>query len=225
MLELQIAQAPLSDERDVMIDQRAELQAGCDRLAGELAKKADSVVGVLKRFKADEAAIADEEMRLTARRQRLERTREWLQDYVIRVMDGLGTDFMRTPTATIKIQKNGGIAPLSTSRDALSSEWLDVEVRMPMRALQAICDHLSEHGTMVKVLTLIKQTAVEPANQRIRAALAERCEICAGAGKVLAVIRVSQGPEETPCEACEGTGSRQIKGAKLEARGRHLRIS
>jgi hypothetical protein len=223
MLELQIAAAPISDERSIMCEERDELKAGVDRLAGELATKADGVVAVLKRFKAEAHLIADEEMRLTARRLRLEKTREWLEAYVIDTLDRFNTPFLKTPTATIRIQNNGGVAPLQTDNLALAKQWFDVTVKMPVDLYMTIGPRLT-----LSEISQIKQTNLEPANQRIRTALAERCESCAGAGKV----KVSSGADaggEIPCEDacwdCEGTGTRHIQGAKLERRGRHLRIS
>lgn len=208
---------PLLETPGLQRDRRS-LASEVDKLAGELAGKADAVVAVLQRFKTETQLIAAEEMRLSMRHARLEKTRLFLEDYVMRALDNLGTPFIKTPTASIRIQGNGGLAPLTTDAAVLPLEYWDVTLKMP-RSLAAKI--FSGDGVSITEQSSIRQVTAEPANSRIRTALAARCETCAGSGQ-------HQGPGDEigrDCPDCGGKGTAKVQGAKLEPRGRHLRLS
>lgn len=134
---------------------------------------------------------------------------------------------LETATNRLRIQKNGGLAPLDANIELLDDEYVDVTVTMTAAVWHEALRIVGE--TKAGIPTL--RVAFEPDNARIRAALAQRvpCPECKGAGNRESTAMDEGGhitQEWTTCQHCEGNGNIQatVAGARLGDRGVNLRI-
>jgi hypothetical protein len=187
----------------------------CDKALAEYltaeAAKVDSYAALIRRVETEKAACELEANRLTARASALHRFRNRLKDTALEVMQRFNVKELKSATNTLRRQANGGIAPLEVDEPKLPQEYRTALVLMPLQTWERLEDQLGAMGATV--------TRTAANTDVIRKALAQQviCQKCSGAGTI----------EESKCPVCEGSGAaaQVIAGAKLLARGEHVRIS
>lgn len=169
MMDAEATTPPNPSER--LAADREEVLIAIEALGVQLLQKAENIVGVITRQKAELALLKEEEERIHGRRLAVEKANAWLKEYVIRAMGQMGTTLMRTPKATLRIQGNGGIEPLEIT-GPVDPEYLDIDVRMRLDHYQGIRDHLADID-----VDILREGIPEPNQQRIREALAAGEEV------------------------------------------------
>ena len=107
---------------------------------------------------------------------------------------------------SISLRGNGGLAPLTITDAALVPDELQ-----DMRVTMTFAQYLELRRTVwQKYEEGIEVDGPFPSNERIRAALAKRCDHCDGAPAV---------GTKDECQWCSGTGCAVVPGARLDPRG------
>jgi len=188
-------------------DERASIEADLaiersrlDSLGKQLAGKVDDICAVVRRIGDDIAMLKDEEKRIADRRRHAEAGLERLKAYVIASMGE--SKMMRTTDNTLRVQANGGLAPLEVDMTVLSPEYQYCLARVPL---------VDWAELSLEYLAVEMVGKPEADGSKIRAALAKPCQVC-------------DGKDAEHCAACAGDGKARLHGAKLLPRGKHLRV-
>lgn len=215
MIEADLQHPHDPTEIEILRKDEEMCRADIERIGAELATKTDSFAGVIRRLQSDAAIQREESDRMAARAKASERAEQWLRDYGMRVMDEHGWKHLKTVANTIAIRGNGGVQPLVIDApDKVPDELCWMEGRIRADLWRNLCDEVpglvpeSEGGYRFERA---------PSNTLIREALAQECR-CVGP-------ELSE-DDAMPlrCPHCGGR-TRQVPGAHLEPRGRHLRLS
>lgn len=196
-------------------DELKAIDAEINRYAVAQGKKIDGIASLYHAEDDAEIACDREIARITAARDRHRARKERIKAASLYAMQTNGVTKIETPLNRLRIQRNGGLAPLEVNEDTLPREYK--VVRVAMRASD--WDSIYPRHNAPPVLAAI----AEPDNARIREALGCRipCPECAGE-------RVYLGPvvDGPICPRCHGQGTVQqiIPGTRLGERGQHLRV-
>jgi len=177
--------------------------------------KVDGWHSAIRRMETDLVAEKEEKAAISARISRTEGTLKRLKAIGVEIMRKFDKKAL-VGTAGRKLSRcgNGGIQPLDIQGwDAENEKWCypypilpaefqDVVVRMPL-------DMYFACGMDSRCTEISRQ----PANGRIREALAQPCPTCGGTAQGL------------HCDDCNDTGKASVPGASLAIRGEHLRLS
>ena len=184
------------------VDSTADAWQMLDRLAGERREiKGEKFICELDR----------EIDRLKERRDGLRKRIESLKRYLLFVMQGMEWPANKPRKLegvrhSISLRGNGGVAPLTITDAALLPDELQ-----DMRVTMTFAQYLELRRTVwQKYEEGIEVDGPFPSNERIRAALAKRCDHCDGAPAV---------GTKDECQWCSGTGCAVVPGARLDPRG------
>lgn len=117
-----------------------------EQLGEDLKEKADGYGKIRANYKAQIAAVRDEEKRLAEKRRHYERTVEKLESNLFKAMKEMNCSKIDTDLFSFRIQKNGGAAPvIITAPDQIPQELLNITVKPD---LKAIADYINETGDL-----------------------------------------------------------------------------
>lgn len=197
----------------------------CDKALAEYldksAAKVDSYAALIHRSRAEAQTCADEIERLTARFKRTTAFVDRLRANALEVMQRFNVKELRSPTNTLRRQANGGMQPLETDQ-AVPMGLRKVTIMMTGDCYLWLLSLLQgdSHPKHPLLMGAMEAATDAPDAQRIRVALAQqvRCPECKGEVVTTGNCR---------CERCDGTGhvAQTVPGAKLLARGEHVRLS
>ena len=132
-------------------------------------KKVDNVAKAIHAYIDAAEQVEDEIDRLENRRRALIATADRIKQSTLNAMQNHGIKRVETPTNVLRIQGNGGLAPLVIDDPAKIPEHLQTAtVKISVRLLRSICKTLTE----VECRELYS-TNVEPDGPRVRSAIAE----------------------------------------------------
>lgn len=175
-------------------EEERELYAeAIEGLASQATEKVDGVIAILKRLEAHEAEAA----RLAELQAKYAKERERLKNYVREVMVITGTSLFQTPTGSIKLQGNGGLAPLILEDPETIPGFMKytfVLTEAQTESLREVLAMAHEAGIPAAAAVMLGQrcTGAEPDNALIRSTLEKGGE---------------------------------VKGARIGERGKHIRIN
>lgn len=197
---------------------KQEVMARIEAIGQELAGKAEAIAAVVNRQKSEILLLKGDEQRIHDRRVAMERSADWLKSYVLGVMQANDQTLIRTPKASIRIQRNGGVDPMEMKYPALvPDEYCRFTMQLSYRAYSHICA-ANPHFVGREDVRITREV-----NQDlVRATLLEDCPDCGGKGMK---VSVAEGIADLPCVVCEGSGKKLVPGANLTERGVHLRVS
>lgn len=210
-------------------DADRELYAGViqELIAVDMRDKVDGIAAVITKGEA----WAAEASRLATMAARHAANADRLKDYVKSIMIGLNVKEMKTPTSRLLVCGNGGVQPIEVTPDLqqLPDEYKTVTLRIPY-SLHAFMLSQVEPGKPVD--PWLAPINVEANNAALRADLAKVCPKCNGTKVRRPSLSEMPGSAlndgitegEVNCEACAGSGTQHIPGAKLLPRGKHLRV-
>lgn len=184
--------------------------------AAEVAK-VDGVRAWLKHCKMM-AAAAKEEKETAAGLEKLWNAREErMADFVVLAMERAGKTKIEGKTGALTVQGNGGKRPLEISDYSLLPE--------EFHTFTYTLDHAQwrEVGKWFAAVLGAPKASID--NEKLRAALERPCDTCGGTGGVESEpdLDGAPGPMES-CPDCGGDGLTRLPGARLLARGVHLRV-
>lgn len=215
-------------DNELLAERREELAAVETTLAEyqklEVAK-VDNTHRFLTSIKHLVPALRAEAALITARAKRLEEASDWLKGRIMEAMDRAGKKRVDGNSGRYLLKKgNGGIAKLQVdgwdedrkrwtqAEGVLPEEFIDVTVRMSASEWERLITNVSS----LCLPALVSPIVSEPSQERIRAALAVRCETCGGSGEKIGYA--------LPCETCKGTKCALVPGARLLERGAHIEV-
>ncbi|HSW49916.1 MAG TPA: siphovirus Gp157 family protein [Bryobacteraceae bacterium] len=137
MLEAQIEATPDEQEKAALRAEYGEACRDMDRLGAELAQKTDSSAGVLTRLETEAAMVKAERDRLAKRQKTYEATAEWLERYVVSVMQQKGLKTLKTTANTLSLRPSEAVVILDA--EAVPDEYKTVTVKLPMKMWYAAC--------------------------------------------------------------------------------------
>lgn len=236
--EVEIAAASTKVTEKPVEESRKEL-AEVERLLMEYAerevRKVDGWHSAIRRMETDLDAEEQELAAIKVRRDRTKASLKRLKEAGVAVLQHFEKkEFVGTAGRKLRRQVNGGLAPLQvdgwdeekgiwTGPEVLPSEYQNITVKLPLDDWNKLRSAASVFGSVGKVI------GIEPANGRIREALAVVCPVCHGREPQRCCNGVDCGcqglPIEPPCEACDGTGKQKIPGARILDRAEYLRIT
>jgi hypothetical protein len=125
----------------------------------------------------------------------------------------MGKKRLEGRTGLLRIQGNGGVAPLVIDHPGyIPDEYCVWEGRISFAAYKLI-------ATMILTDPVTRLERV-PNNSLIRAALGEECPRCKGDG----IAEADDGRTGYVCPECGGAGSKGVQGARLGERGVALHV-
>ncbi len=215
----------LAEEPDLADEERAAISEQIAKYmsAQIVGRKIDGIAATLRECEA-RAAIAAEESKREAKR-----AESWLarfqriKDATLRAMQAHGIKKLETPSNVLRIQGNGGHAPLEVyAAGQLPGDLRRYQVQLSgsdyvvLFGLVAISEVSKDERT--RLLKVLEAARWEPDGERIREAMRGprvECPECKG------VLDVTKG-----CERCGavGTVAPEVPGARLLERGVHLRV-
>lgn len=245
---LQYRQERMADKEDPATPE--ELEA----IEGEIRKyeirepaKVTGVVAMFRQWKAQRANIKAERDRLRDIDRQIEANEKRLKEHVAAALELLPEPKKGCRTliglegSKLMLKSNGGVGPLqvdgwdseeerwTTENTVLPDEYETATVRMPLGIFVTVRDFLVD--VEPEDFKLVNHA---PDNTRIRKALAEPCETCAGIGEERSGVchcgESMEGYHDNHsavemvrrCESCDGTGKRIVPGARLLPRGQHV---
>lgn len=116
--------------------QIAEVMAAIDRIGAELVQKTDAIAGVLTRLETEQAMVKAERDRLAKRQKVYERTAEWLERYVVSVMEQRGLKQLKTAANTLSLRTSDAVA--ITDEAAVPDGYKTAALKMPLWLWHAI---------------------------------------------------------------------------------------
>lgn len=189
----------------------------CDKLIAEYftreVRKVDGIARAIHAFTEAAEEAREESARIAKRAIALEAVVDRIKRSTIEAMQVHQVKKLETPTNGLRIQANGGKAPLLIE-GAVTEEFAKVTVTLPAELWSEISDKCVD--------ALIGFPVFEPNAEKIRTSLAQSivCPECKGNGAGLA-------PAVASCQRCQGRGTMPaaVPGARMGERGVHLRIS
>lgn len=116
-----------------------------DDLKEELKEKADGYGRVRANYKAQIAALKDEEKRLAEKRRHIEKIVESMESRFFDAMQKLNVRRVDTDLFSFRIQKNGGAAPvIITEPDKIPTEYLTVTIKPDLKAIAAYIEETGD---------------------------------------------------------------------------------
>lgn len=144
----------------------AEVEKALAEYVGREVAKVDGIHGYLKYATATAAAARQEAREMAERARRLEDNAARLKALCVDIMTAAGKKKLEgTAGRALRVQANGGLAPLVVDPAVLPAEYCDATIAVPANLLPAIREALGSYTVRV--------VSSAPANERIRAALAE----------------------------------------------------
>ena len=181
-------------------------------------RKADGIAAYLRGCDVMAGAARDEAIRQTKRQQTWLARKDCLKAFVYDTMNSFGVRKIEGKTATLSIRGNGGVQPLTVYDASLvPDELCDVTVTMSAFEWSVACRELFRGSAHGERIFRESKTVRTPSNERIRAALAKRCQFCVRPGWYS--DHEEFGPGGRRCDGCGGTGHELVPGARLEERG------
>jgi hypothetical protein len=226
LFDLEAGLVDLVDELDEC--QTEEERATCTALIREWlsreVRKVDSVRAYIRHAETMAQAAMEE-----ANRQ-LERSRAWtarldrVKAMVVSVMGSFGLKKLEGRTGELRVQNNGGKAPLNITDESLIPDELwryEGWIHAPLfDLLREGMYKTAKPGMMRDPLPWSMKRV--PDIEAIRKVLEAKCLYCDGSG----VVFDHNAPvlQQIPCPQCDGTGHPIVAGAHLAGRGCHLRV-
>ena len=145
----------------------AEVEKALAEYVGREIQKVDGIHAYLKWADATAKAAKEEAAAYAARCKRAEAARDRLKALVVDVMRATGKRRLEgTAGRVLRVQANGGLAPLEVDGDVLPDEYIDITVRLPLTEWRGLTEKCYPTAS-ARILTYA------PATERIREALAE----------------------------------------------------
>jgi hypothetical protein len=124
--------------------------------------KAENYAKIIREFEGNINALKDEENRLKVKRQRLERSIDWLKSNLFQSMKLTGKTKFKTDLFSFNIAKNGGKAPVvitATRTEEIPTEFVVAKVEPNKDAIREALEngqmldfaHLGERGESLRI--------------------------------------------------------------------------
>ncbi len=202
----------LRDTPDLEPEAKAAIEYQIKAYIGAELRKVDNIAGFIRSRKMRIKAAKEESARLAALAASWEAEEKFVIDLCKDAMIQWNVKKLEGMHATVALQSNGGLQPLEIPQPALvPEEFVQYRGWMSSAAMAEIYERIRGRQDF--------QFEREPHQGRIRAALAEACNRCKATGSTY-----NLDDNKTQCEACSGTGKRQVPGARLGDRGQHVRL-
>lgn len=241
----------LLDETDGLNPDHDKELAEVNRLIAEYAKakepaKVNSTHGYIRHLEMIEKEAKEIAETANAKRKQARAGIDWIKGVVLDVMKTFQLKRLEGTGGRALIRKgNGGVGSLAVRPDLLPDEYYDVTIKISA-AEWAWLESLNEKSKALHA----KVVAKEPSQERIRAALALPCPVCAGDKQMVHIFRKGEsetnecyrkseceisGPscgfaaykgdraETLPCPHCSGSGQNFVPGAEI-VRGEHVEL-
>ena len=190
LAELLAIEASIFEDEEINEDDRALALASINKeieayFAREV-KKVDNIANAIRAFQSASTDAAREADRMFKRAAKLQRVADRIKDNAIAAMQAHGIKRVETPTNVLRIQGNGGLAPLVIDDPAKLPLGLKVAtMKLPGDTLAWLTRVIGEMDGAPAALSFILRAehTLEPDNERIRAAITEGEEVPAHLGE------------------------------------------
>ena len=221
LMELQA----LAEEPDLTDEEREAIakHIGEYLSAQVVGRKADGIAATVRECNARATIAAEEAKRLVKHAEEWMARADRIKASTLRAMQEHGVKVIETAGNRLRIQGNGGLQPL----DVFAAQEVPVELRRVsltmggdehVKFFALVAKSGLSQEDKIRLLRVLEAAHWEPDGSAIRDALRGarvQCPECKG------VLDVNKG-----CERCAGVGTvaPEVPGARLLARGQHLRV-
>ena len=143
-------------------------------------KKVDGVAHAIRTYQFAAGAASQEAERIRARAVRLQETADRIKANVIQALQAHGIKRVETPTNVLRLQGNGGLAPLVIDDPSKLPLGLKIAtMKVTGEVLVWLKDYCSGKGVPEKLALAVERAehTLEPDGERIRAAIAAGEEV------------------------------------------------
>jgi hypothetical protein len=186
LAELLAIEASIMEDTEIHEGDRSLALAAVDREIEEYfareVKKVDNIALAIRTYQAAADEAGKEAERIRQRALRLQATADRIKASTLSALAGHGIKRVETPTNVLRIQGNGGLAPLVIDDPAkLPARLTTVEVTIDAE----LWDHFKAtvYADAFNQRKRVRETLPTPDNERIRAAIAEGEEVSAHLGE------------------------------------------